>query len=484
MFLLGKSKSAAIIEQERLQLSNDYQVYTEVDGSKKLNDFLALKEKVESTPFQVKKKEIESLCYKGSPEEKLVKQFYKLENNQKLVSYFKTADSSDLKKFEKIKGSGLPEQVEELVIYMKSGRYKNELKKFNHKKKKDKKFNDKWELTEPYKKEKEYRELKNSENYLFYKRFSKMAVYKNFLAYDCSSQLTQYWDLKKEVNSELFKERKTYLEDKERYKKTEDYQSLCRYEELKKDEGIKLYFKYNDTDAFKFFREWTSTFCEDFSTPLNKSNWSFISPLAEKGPGKNFSVKGELQYNNLANNFKVDNNVLTLETHNQKIEGLCWDEEFGFVVRDFNYASGLMHSLNFFKQQYGRFEIKLKASKIKGVISNISLVDEEEDVCIRVASLESLKANGGLVVTHHGQKLFSKVKLGFKPSGYVIVGVKWSPEKIEWKVNERTVGSITQNIPHEKLGLRIETEVVKNTSNLPHRLDVDWIRCYQRNSLT
>jgi len=482
MFLFGKTKSAAIIEQEWLQLSNDYQVYTEVESSKKLSDFLALKEKVESTPFQVKKKEIESLRYKGSPEEKLIKQFAKLGNSPKLISYFKTADSSDLKRFEKIKGSGLPEQVEELEIYMKSGKYKNELKNFNLRKKKDKNFNDKWEATEPYKKEKEYRELKNSSDYLFYERFSKTTAYKNFLAIDSSSQLTQYWDIKKEVNSDLFKERRNYLEDKDRFKKTEDYQLLCRYEELKKDEGIILYFKYNDTDAFKFFRNWTSTLIEDFTTPLNKSNWSFISPLAEKGPGKNYSIKSQLQYYNLAHNFKVDNHVVTLETHNKKLEGLSWDETFGFVVRDFNYASGLMHSLNFFRQQYGRFEVKLKASKIKGVISHISLVDEDEDICIRIASLESQKADGGLIVTHHDQKLFSKVKLGFKPSGYVIVCVKWSPEKIEWKVNERTVGTITQNIPHEKLGLRIETEVLKNTSNLPHRLDIDWIKCYQRNS--
>jgi beta-glucanase (GH16 family) len=99
-----------------------------------------------------------------------------------------------------------------------------------------------------------------------------------------------------------------------------------------------------------------------------------------------------------------------------------------------------------------------------------------------LVSLESNKAIGGLIVTHHGQKVYTKVDLNFKPSGYVIVGIEWSPKKIEWKVNERSVGSITQNIPHEKLALRIETEVVKQTSNLPHRLDIDWIKCYQRNT--
>ena len=65
MFLFGKSKSVAKIEQEWQQLKDDYQVYTEVEGSKKLKDFLALKEKVESAPFKARKKEIEGLQFKG-----------------------------------------------------------------------------------------------------------------------------------------------------------------------------------------------------------------------------------------------------------------------------------------------------------------------------------------------------------------------------------------------------------------------------------
>jgi hypothetical protein len=481
MFLFGKSKSTATIEQERLQLSEDFQIYTEVESSIKLNDFLALKEKVESTPFQVRKKEIESLRYKGSPEEKLVKQFLNIEASRKLTSYFNTAGSSELKRYQKITENGLTEQIKELERYLKPGRYNNEFKIFKKKKKSDKTFNETWESTEIYKKNKEYLGIINSDDYLFSKRFAKSSAYKNFISVDGSSLLSQYYDLKEEIDSDKFKERKAYLEDVNRYKKSEDYYFLCRYQELKKDEGIKLYFKYNDTDAFKFFREWTETFSDDFTTPIKKSNWSFITPLAEKGPGRNFSVKGQLQYYNLSENFEVDNSILTLESQAKRVEGLYWNEEFGFVLRDFNYTSGIIHSHNFFSQEYGRFEVKLKASKINGVISSVSLVDEYEDVCIRLASLESNKATGGLVFTHHGQKVFSKVNLNFKPSGYVIVGVEWSPEKIEWKVNERVVGSLTQNIPHEKLGLRIETEVVKQSSNLPHRLDIDWIKCYQRN---
>jgi hypothetical protein len=479
MFFIGKLKSVSKIEQERQQLKNNYQVYTEVEGSKKLKDYLVLKEKVESAPFKAKKKEIESLSYKGSPEEKITKRFAKLNDNANLKSYYKILSSDELKRYTTLTENNLPGQVKELERYLKSEKYHHEKKEFQ-KKLKDKTFNGKWESTEASKKEKEFNELSLSLDYQFYLKFSKSKELKNFKSLDGSTIVSDFENLKKEVTSEKFKERVAYLEDKQRYQKSDDYKSLIRYNELNADKGIQLYLTYNDTDAFKFFREWSPTLEEDFSSKLDKSKWSFISPVAAKGPGKNFSIKDQLQCYDQDRNFVIDNGIFTLETSEEKREGLYWDESFGFIVRDFNYTSGLIHSLDFFKQEYGLFEIKLKASKIKGVISSVSLVDDDENECIRMVSLENRTASGGVVITHQGQRRFSKINLNFKSAGYAIVSVSWTPERIEWRVNDRLMGSLSQNVPHEKLGLRIETEVIKPTSSLPHRLDIDWINCYKR----
>jgi len=429
MFFIGKLKSVAKIEQERQKLKDDFQVYTEIEGSKKLKDFLLLKEKVESATFKAKKKEIESLSYKGSPEEKLAKRFAKLDTNSNIKSYYKTLGSEELKRFAKLKEQELqPKSLESQ----------------------------------------------------FYQRFSKSKELKNFKSLDGSSLVSDYENLKKEVSSEKFKERIAYLEDKQRYQKTDDHKSLIHYNELKNDKGIQLYFNYHETDAFKFFREWTPTLIEDFSSKLDKTKWSFIAPIGEKGPGKNFSVKDQLQCFDNDKNFEIENGILTLEAHSEKKEGLYWDENFGFVARDFNYTSGLIHSLNFFKQEYGLFEMKLKASKVKGVISSVFLVDEDENECIKMISFDHRKASGGIVYTEQGQRIVSKTNMNITPSGYVIVSVEWTPERIEWRVNDKVMGSLSQNVPHEKLGLRIETEVIKPTSNLPHRLDIDWINFYKR----
>ena len=138
-----------------------------------------------------------------------------------------------------------------------------------------------------------------------------------------------------------------------------------------------------------------------------------------------------------------------------------------------------MHSNNFFKQEYGLFEMKLKASKVRGVISSVSLADDDENECIRLISLDFRKALGGIIITEQGQRYFSKVSMKHKPSGYLLLSVEWTPERVEWRINDRFMGALSQNVPHEKLGLRIETEVIRPTSNLPHRFDIDWIRCYK-----
>lgn len=475
-----KIKKTEALEQERTQLWNDFQTYKKVEKSDELKNYLAIKEKVESRPFVEKKREIESLKFNGSPEHKLIKQFGKLEKSKKLIKYFKVKDSVELSRFNEIAQSGKLEELTKLTKFVKNGEYKASLKTFKQKKKSDKSITDLWEDTEAYNSFKACDELRSSSDVVFYQRFAKSAAFKNYQNISGSTLLNQFDDIKKEINSEKFKERVAYLQDPKRYEKTGDFKMLSDFMKLNVDSEIQLYMKYNDTDAFKFFRDWKLTFQEDFYN-IDKTVWSFVTPIALKGPGKNFSIAKQLQYYNNGDNFSVENNLFTLETKKEECQGLYWDEKFGFVNKTFNYVSGVAHTLNHFKQEYGQFEIKLKASKVKGVISSVSLVDEDEEICIRLFTANGNDEKGGLIHTdQHGYE-FDGVNLKNSVKGYVIVSVNWSPEKIEWKINDKFMGRITDNIPHIPLGIRIETEVLKETSNLPHRLDIDWIRCYTIN---
>jgi beta-glucanase (GH16 family) len=481
MIFMRSVKATEVIEKERLQRWNDYQTYQEVEKSDKLKTYLALKEKVESIPFQEKKKEIEYLRFSGSPEAKMFREYSRHKRNKRLNTYFEVHESNDLERFNQIEKSGQQYQLNELKQFVKSGQYKKALQAFNKAEKNGGEQQGLWENSEAYAKKLAFDELCSSPDLAFVNRYKKLKAYKNYLRIKGSALLNHFEDLKTEIESDKFKERKAYLEDEKRYEKTDDYQTLTQFQELDHDAGIQLYLKFNDTDAFKFFREWTTAFEDDFNT-MDKSKWSFTLPLAKNGPGRNFSLKNQLHYANNSDNFDVENSILTLETKRENVDGLYWDEKFGFIQRTFNYASGIIHTLPSFTQEYGHFEIKVKASKVKGVISSVSLVDADEEICIRLLEFNGSAALGGLITTDHHKKNFEKVKLSFPSKGYLLIALKWTPEKLEWYVNDRLFGAITGNVPHVPLGLRIETEVLKETGNLPHRLDVDWIKCYKKNS--
>nr|HPR33483.1 family 16 glycosylhydrolase [Prolixibacteraceae bacterium] len=437
MILFGKLKPTALIEKERIQLRNDYRVYGSVENSDKLKEYLSLKGKVESTSFIEKKKEIEILRFKGSPEDTILKKFQRLDKNPKIQKYFQTLASDERKRFEELLQEKLPERFHKLEHYVKSGDYKRDRNAFLKAQKSGNKPSGKWEETHHYLKYTDFSNLKQSADWLFYTRFTKSANYRNFRKMEGSSKLIQYEDLKKEVSSEKFAERKAYLEDALRYEKTDDFQLLQRYKELNNDPEIQLYLKYYNTDAFRFFRKWEPTFTDEFDAPIDNTAWSFITPLALKGPGKNFSVKGQLQYYNQSDNIQVDNSILTLQTQAEKVEGLCWDENYGFVVQNFDYASGVMHTLDSFRQEYGHFEVKVKASKVSGVLTSVSLVDEEEEYAIRIFSKEGGKLWGGLVYTDQDRKIVQPVRFPASTNGFVIVQVNWTPERISWKMNDR-----------------------------------------------
>jgi hypothetical protein len=115
--------------------------------------------------------------------------------------------------------------------------------------------------------------------------------------------------------------------------------------------------------------------------------------------------------NNGLGNIEVKGGVLTIETLNENKKGLYWDPKFGFIEKEFSYTSGFLHSMHSFTQQYGYFDVKLKVSKAKGVSSSISLSDEDEENTILLFSTLDNKAYGGIVTTHHDQKVANRIGL-------------------------------------------------------------------------
>lgn len=476
MGLFRSYKKTETVEKERNALLNDYKVYTATEGSEKLKTFLSLKDKVDSASFKKNRSDIENICYKGSGEQRLEKDFSRLSRNIKIKIYLEVLESENLKRLVEIEKSGLDKEYEALCQYIKSGEYKRAYKAFK------KNGQGRWEESEAYQKNKRYQEIEHRPDFQLYSSFKKSKRYKIYKEIDCSAILFQYEKLKEEINSSSFKERKAYLLDTKRYEKTSDFADFKQYEQLKSDLDIQLYFKYKDTDAFKFYRKWGKSFEEIFdSNTVDPNRWTFLSPIESKGPGKSITSEGYYHYNNGAKNIDVKGNVMTINVLKENIKGLCWDKRFGFLEKTFDISTSIIHSFGAFKQQYGYFDIKLKASRGKGIVSTVALVDENEDNAILLFSSDGRKAYGGVVVSNKDKKDSELVNLKYDFNGYIIVSVKWTPDKVTWRVNGKPMGSVVRNLPHSKLGLRIGCEAISLSTKLPYRLDIDFIRCYTRN---
>lgn len=467
--------SAEKYELEKKQLQADYKIYSSVENSEKLKEYLMLKQKVQSDAFKKRKEEIEKLQFKGSSIEKVLKEHTQIKKNRKIKRYLELSGSAQLARYYDILDEGVPLKYEKAYNYVKSGTLKSD--KANFKSTKDK--NQKWEDTDAYKKYREFNELKKSDDIRFYLKFKRSRAFKNYEIVKNSSLLNQLSDLEKEVTSDKFKERKAYLEDKNRYEKTEDFKNLKRFEELENDEEIQVYNKYHSHDSFSFFRSYSLTFEDDFEK-LNTEVWSTITPIALKGPGKNITTPNQLSILTNGESIRSNSSNCIIITQKENSKGLTWNNQLGFIEKEFEYSGGLLHSLNTFKQEYGYFEIKFRAPKSKGVAINISLINESEVNCIRIASIEDHIAKGGIIKLRENQHSFDSITIGELTSNYEIIGLNWTPDALEWSLNGEVVGQLTSLIPHASLGIRIETEVTNAHAKLPHQLEIDWIKCYQK----
>ena len=208
-FLLGLIPSTAKIEEAEKALTAEFEKLNALAGSDTLKKFTELKELVTSSSFLQKKKEIESLSFKGSEEYAREKEFLSLQKAKDIVLYFRTASGTSLKKFQELDGSDKIKGFESLEKLVQSPEFRE--------KSKSKEFKG----SEDEKKLGEFNRLKSGSEIKEYYTFKKSKEYANFLNIDGSTRLARYNELKEYVATPEFKEKKSYLLDKKRFEKSE-----------------------------------------------------------------------------------------------------------------------------------------------------------------------------------------------------------------------------------------------------------------------
>ena len=520
--ILGMIPSTSKLEQEEKALIAEYEKMISFAGSETLAKYNVLNESVNSAGFRQKKKELESLTYKGSEEFSRETEFFRLKKAKDIALYFKTEGSALLKNFTALDGSVKIREVEDLERFVQSPEFKQkermkpvtfkdteeygkwlEYKKLLKDKEVRKNLNsakvkklDELKMfvtssaflvkknmkpvtfkdSPEYQKLLDFKSRKSAADVASYYKFKASKEFTNYVQVKDSARIKRYYELEEYLKTKAFTERKEYLLDKRRFEKTDMFRELNEYNGLKNSADIKWYFSVKDSNKFDLLKNRELTFSDEFdgSEPdrkkwLNKYYWG------DKLLHDSYSIATDLHSYTPSDNFEVRHGVLRIITKPQKITGKVWDQERGFYTKEFSFTSGILNSGVSFRQKYGIFSAKIKLTD-PAVRNAFWLIGDRITPHINVCRSGSGKVWFDLFTSpgnHHKKSIGSRYL-----SDFFIFTLEWRPESLIWKINGIEVMRQTSGVPQEAMFVNLAGGVDKPVGGISS-MEVDWIRVYQ-----
>lgn len=194
---------------------------------------------------------------------------------------------------------------------------------------------------------------------------------------------------------------------------------------------------------------WADEFDEDGAP--NPQNWNF-----EVGDGTDQGIPGwgnnELQYyTDRPENAKVENGMLVLTARQESFEGS-------------DYTSARLTTQNLFEKQYGRFEARIKLPYGKGFWPAFWMLGDDCDAnpwpaCGEIDIMENVGDDPNIIFgSVHGPEYsageaISKefvLEEGRADTSFHIYGIEWSPNRINYYIDDILYQSITPEDVEEK----------------------------------
>ncbi len=302
--LTGRLQDAGKIEAHRNETEKKYGDFLEAEASKELEEYRELEKWIKSGELQAKKKESDSLVFRGSEEFNQMKEFIELRKSKPIKDYFKFLSSGKLEKFEKIGSSDKLKLFWELKEYIEEGAFEQEkkeieLQRYNgsaeqkqvdelRRLKKSRPVRAYFALAESQKlaehvqfrkseKLRRYLELKNAperdksarreffrlkldREIREYFRFEKSGSLKLYREVRGSHILKRFEDLVHLTGRDEFSEKIAYLKDRKKLQKSEAWNKYLRFRELKADPEVVFHRKTENSRLYKNYLEVRDSF--------------------------------------------------------------------------------------------------------------------------------------------------------------------------------------------------------------------------------
>lgn len=268
---MGLIPKTSVLEEKEKNLRKEFEAFNEYKNSDELARFKELEAFVTSPEFETIKKEINAQKFPGSEPYKKEQEYKKLKKSKRIKTYYQVKDSQELKDFISLSGSDKLANYESLKQFFESPEF-DEFKKSLVQQKQDKTQQIKDKIAK-------YKTLKKKYKWFF--KLQKSKALADFKALDGSSELEQFYSLKKEVENNA--------EDKDKIK---------QFKSISKSPRIKKYFKFKDSDKYKKYLDLEgSDVINDFLALDNEVNSSEFKKQSEDL--KNLTFENTEEYKKL-----------------------------------------------------------------------------------------------------------------------------------------------------------------------------------------
>jgi hypothetical protein len=454
------------------------------------SDFEQLYKSPEVVAYEARKKYIQSEEFLAEKEKHHKENFKKTDAYQQFVEFEEWAKQSKFKHYYALAGNPLFADykklhgTDELAYYVELETFVKSAQ-FAEKKKQIESL--RFETTEEYTKLEQYKAQASSKRMVEYYKTKTSEPLAEYKVLQNSKTISDYEELEKYILSDEFKARKAYLLDTKKWEKTEEFKLWQEYSILKKSAKIVWYFKVWNSPKFDEIKAWKLVFEDDFAAgKLDRSKWITRYFWGEVLLGDTYALPGEKHLFTDGKNLEMNGSTVKIVTKAEKVNGKEWNPVIGFCPRDFDYSSGLICSGSSFRTKYGKIEAKIKFDATAGVLHAFWLAGEAMVPQIDVFKYSNNKLFLGSFWGNptvpdgvkHDSSAFSASRFA---GNYFIYSLEWSPEKIVWCINGVEFRTQTSNIPDEAMYVVLNSGVFGDQPAIPASMEIDWVRCYQKN---
>jgi len=479
MGLFGAMQPTSQIEAEEAALIKEFKDFREYKKSEELKRVEELDRLVKSVEFTSKVKEIKARKFRDTEEYRKEQEYLALKKSKDIKGYLKLKGSNELSEYKQAGKSVELEKYDELDAYIKTREFLDA--KLAGKKK--------FKSSEAFQKLRQFKELKKSSMLRKYFKLKASARMKTYIQVKGSDRLKRLQELEQYVNTDEFRKVKDYmaLKPQQKYEQSDDYKLEQEYLAKIKSEKLLWFRKLQKKNEFDKLKEWELTFEDDFTEgTLDTKKWMTNYYWGDTLLKDTYALPGDKHFYTGGKNLEIADSVLKIITRKETTTGKVWNPLQGFLTQDFDYTSGLISTGKSFRQKYGKVRAKIRMSQAP-VRQAMWMVAEQILPHVDVAKMEQGKLFYGNFWGNIAEKGGVNKKIGKKAAekytdDYFIYSIEWTPEKLVWKINNKSVLTQTRGVPSEPMYLVLSAGVTNGVTEhqLPSKMEIDWVKIYQK----